>query len=102
MQLTFEVFLVRKLLAACCDLVLRLDVDRVRPGRLGIRLGRAAAKPTADPFDLQPGGEAFEVALLLVGEVDGNCFKFHGADVPYSAALCAATGAATMDCFAGL
>ena len=52
MQLAFEFFLVHKLLAACSDLVLCLDVDRVQPGRLGIRLGRAAAKPTADPANL--------------------------------------------------
>ena len=46
------------------------------PARLGIRLaGVTAAEAAPDPADLQPGGKAFEVALLLVGKVDCRAFR---------------------------
>src|SRR6516225_5295570 len=79
MLFALELFLVSKLLAASRDLVLRLEVNRVRPDRFGIALGSgtAATEATTDAADLQPRGEALEVALLLVGEVDGYCFEFH-------------------------
>ena len=79
MLLALELFLVDELLAGGCDLVLRLDVRGLRPARLGIRLAGAAAEAAPYPADLQAGGKAFEVALLLVGKVDCERFDLHGA-----------------------
>src|SRR6185369_8239556 len=78
MLLALELFLIGKLLASGCDLVLRLDVRGIRPGRLSIRLsGASAAEAASHPADLQPGGKAFEVAFLLVGKVDCERFDLH-------------------------
>ena len=77
MLLALPLFLIDELFAGRGDLVLRLDVRRLRSARLGIRLARTAAEAAPDPADLQAGGEAFEVALLLVGKVDCERFHFH-------------------------
>ena len=80
MLLALEFFLVGELLAGGCDLVLRLDMRGIRPGRFGIRLaGVAAAEAAPHPADLQAGGKAFEVAFLLVGKIDCKRFDLHGA-----------------------
>ena len=77
MLLALEFFLVGEFLADGDDLVLRLDVRGVRSARLGIGFaGGGAAEAAPDPADLQAGGKAFEVALLLVGKVDGERFRF--------------------------
>ena len=79
MFLALELFLVGELFARGCDLVLRLDMRGFRSDRLRIRLaGIAATEAASDPADLQPGGKAFEVALLLIGKVDGERINFHG------------------------
>ena len=70
MLFALDFLLVGELLARRHDLVLGLDMRGFRSGRLGIRLGCAAAEAAAHPADLQAGGEAFEVALLLVRKVD--------------------------------
>jgi hypothetical protein len=80
MLLALEFFLVGELLAGGRDLVLRLDMRGIRPGRLNIRLcGASAAEAAPHPADLQARGKAFEVALLLVGKVDCKRFDLHGA-----------------------
>ena len=77
MLLALEFFRVGELLAGGCDLVLRLDVRGIRSGRFGVCFTGVAAKAAPDPADLQTGGEAFEVALLLIGKVDCERFDFH-------------------------
>ena len=80
MFVAFEFFLIGEFLAGRSNLVLRLEMRRIRSAWIGICLaGSAAAKAAPDPADLQAGGETFKVAFLLVGEVDGNGFDFHGA-----------------------
>ena len=71
MLLALEFFLVDEFLAGGEDLVLRLDVRRLRSARLGIGFaGGRATEAAPDPADLQARGKAFEVAFLLVGKVD--------------------------------
>ena len=71
MLLALPLFLVDELLAGGEHAVLRLDVRRFRPARLGVRFARgSAAEAAPDPADLQARGESFEVAFLLVGKVD--------------------------------
>src|SRR4051812_12067181 len=78
MLLALEFFLVGKLLACGHDAVLCLDMRRVRPGRSGAGIRWRALKSAAYPADLQAGRKAFEIALLLVAEVDGESIDFHG------------------------
>ena len=75
MLLALEFFLVGEFLAGGGDLVLRLDVRGIRPARLSVRLAGAAAEAAPDPADLQAGGKAFQVALLLVGKIDCRAFR---------------------------
>ena len=71
MLFAFEFFLVRKLFAGRDDPVLRLDVRRIGSNRIGVGLaGGGFPEAAPDLADLQAGGKAFEVALLLVGKVD--------------------------------
>src|ERR1700692_3888402 len=81
MLFALVLFLIGEFLARCRDLVLRRDMHSLRSGRLRICLaGIAATETTADPADLQAGGETFEVAFLLVGKVDSKRFDFHDGD----------------------
>src|SRR5258708_35477106 len=59
---------------------MRLDGRSIGPSRFGIRFaGVSATEATPGLADLQTGGKAFEVALLLVGKVDREWIDFHGA-----------------------
>src|SRR5258708_39684059 len=59
---------------------LRLDVRSIGPSRFGIRFAGVSATEAAPGLaDLQTGGKAFEVALLLAGKVDRERIDFHGA-----------------------
>src|SRR5258708_16664483 len=59
---------------------MRLDGRSIGPSRFGIRFaGVSATEATPGLADLQAGGKAFEVALLLVGKVDRERIDFHGA-----------------------
>src|SRR4051794_9292919 len=50
----------------------------VRSARFGTGFARCTAAETAPgTADLQARGKPFEIALLLVGEVDGESFNFH-------------------------
>ena len=80
MLLALPLLLIDKLLTGSRGAILCLDMRGIRPCRLGIGLAsRTAAKPLADAADLQARRKAFEIALLLVREVDGNRFDFHAA-----------------------
>ena len=73
MLLALELLLIGKFFPRCENLILRLDVRRIRPGRLGIGLRRrrsTTGKAAAVSQYLYAGGKTFEVALLFVGEVD--------------------------------
>src|SRR6185437_12674082 len=93
MLLALELLLVHELLARRRDLVLRLNMRRLRPRRLGIGLaGRSrATEIAADATDLETRHEAIEVTLLLVAEIAGVGwgFDFHNSTrrpLAYSAA----------------
>ena len=83
MLLAFELLLVDEFLAGGQDLVLRLDVSRIRPDRLGLIAAfgarSTATKPAAGAQHLHARGKAFQIALLFVREVDRQCFEFHDA-----------------------
>src|SRR4051812_16190574 len=68
MLLAFEFFLIGELAAGLERTILRAHVLGVGTNRL--RLKRAGA--TAPARDLQPGGKAFEIALLLGHEIAGH------------------------------
>src|ERR1700682_3413640 len=88
MLFALVLLLIGEFLARCRDLVLRLDMHSLRSGRLRICLaGIAATETTADPADLQAGGETFEVAFLLGGKVDCERFNFHDGDEAPAATL---------------
>ena len=71
MLFAFEFLLIGEFLARRDDLVLRLEVRSVRPGRLSVQLaGVGAAEAAPDPADLQAGRKTFQIAFLLVGKVD--------------------------------
>ena len=69
MFLALELFLIREFLARRRDLVLRLEMGGIRPGRFGAGLARLA-EAAPHPADLQSRRKTFEITLLLVGEVD--------------------------------
>ena len=80
MLVALEFLLVDKPLARRCDLVLRLDMRRLGTIRLGIDItSTTATKLSSDPADLQPRRKTFEVALLLVGEINWERIDLHGA-----------------------
>jgi hypothetical protein len=68
---------VGKLVTASDYFVLRLDVRGIRSGRLRGALRGSATEPSSGAADLQARREALQIALLLVGEVDGEGFDFH-------------------------
>ena len=78
MLLALELLLVDELFAGGQNLILRLDMRRLRASGLGTGLG-AATQAAPDLADLQAGRETFEVALLLVGKFDGEGVDLHGA-----------------------
>src|SRR6185503_2255894 len=69
MLLALELLLVRELAARRRDAILRLDVDRVGSGRLGLAAGQHTARRARG---IQPRHEAFEVTLLVGGKVAGH------------------------------
>src|SRR4051812_3008024 len=77
MLLPLEFFLVGKLFAAANYAILRGDMRRIRSGRLRIGLCRSSTKSARNAADLQAGCKTFQIALLLVAEVDGDGFDFH-------------------------
>jgi hypothetical protein len=70
MLLALEFLLLGQLATGFDGAVLRLDVDRVGTDRLG-RARRGPATPGTR--DLEAGGEALKIALLLGREVTGHC-----------------------------
>ena len=75
MLLAFELLGIGQLLAVADNLVLGLQRGGVRTNRFrigyGSRRSRPGGKPdaAADPPNLEPRHEAFEVTLLLVAEI---------------------------------
>ncbi len=70
MLLALEFLLVGKLAAGLDGAVLRFEVDRVGADRLGCGGGGLAVSRRAR--DLEAGGEALQVALLLGREIAGH------------------------------
>src|SRR5258708_7390501 len=70
MLLALELLLIGQLAAARRDAILRLDVDRIRSGRLALRAWRKHA--TRRARRVEAGDEAFEVALLVGGKIAGH------------------------------
>src|ERR1700676_3842488 len=71
MFFALEFLLIREFFAGRGDLVLRLDMRRVRSGGFSVGFACGSATKTApDLADLQAGGKTFKVAFLLVGKVD--------------------------------
>ena len=66
MLLALEFFLLGELAAGSRDLVLRLEVDRVGPDGFALAARQGAARRARC---VEAGDEAFEVALLLGGEI---------------------------------
>ena len=69
MQLALEFLLVGELAAGRDRAVLRLDVDGVGPDRLALA---APPVPLGDARGREAGHEAFEIALLVGGEIAGH------------------------------
>ena len=80
--LALDLLLFVELAAASNGLILREDVLGVGAGR--DRVGRLAARQTAaGTGDLQARGEAFEIALLLGGEIAGHAASSQPQPRPY-------------------
>src|ERR1700722_5546767 len=81
MLFALEFFLVGELLAGSQNLVLRLDMRGVRPGRFGVGVAATRdAQVAADARDLEARHKAFQISLLLIAEIGGHgCFEFHDA-----------------------